>query len=272
MKHLLVATLGAVFVLGLATSPAAADDPIVSRSSALNPIPADYVPLTPEQAVIAAAKDAHKAQSAAWFAAHPPSTGPEPMCPCGDPGPYPYQATAGTVAHQQETDIYCGPASTQTVELYTRGIQDSQPDIAAYQHTDIDGSTYVWRERDGLNHFVALPANFVYLYVQPVDGDDWYLMVQEDIGYYGMPQVASTAPHDPGALHWLPSWPNAITAGHYVVVNGYVSNSYSTGSVSYNDSSGGFGGGTGTYSTSTGVMWYTITKGNAQHDPGWVIW
>jgi hypothetical protein len=112
----------------------------------------------------------------------------------------------------------------------------------------------------------------VYAENQPADGIDWYAKVQEDIGNFGLPQVVSTAPHDPDALYYLPSWPNAITAGHYVVIYGYNANTYASGSVSYDDSSGGYGGTTGAFGTSTGEMWYVITKGNPNHAPGWIIW
>jgi hypothetical protein len=193
----------------------------------------------------------------------------------GDPGgSWPLSSDLSVQARQQEKSYYCGPASTQEVQWFRNGSYSFQTTIAAYENTDNDLSTYVWRARCGLNNYVALPSGFVYAEYQPPTDGSWWARLQEDVSGYAMPQVVTVAPHDPGTSQWLPSWPNAIVAGHYIVLRGYYGYNYGDAgsSVTYVDSSAGYSGGTGVYTTSAAIMRFVIVRGNAQHASNWIIW
>jgi len=264
----------AALALSLVTSVPASADPPGPYLALNNNDPASA--LSPQERATLAAKERlfqdhwrqhRKIQSAGG--------GPSPYSIPNPGGSWPLSVTLGVSPKQQELYYYCGPASTQAVESYSKqGSFHSQGTIAVTENTNNDLSTYVWRDRVGLNTYVQMPSGFVYAEYQPASDGEWWARLQEDIAGYGLPQVVTVAPHDSDATAWLPSWPNAITAGHFIVLGGYYgyNSSDSGASVTYADSSGGFSGGTGTYSTSSTTMRYVIVKTNAQHAGNWIIW
>lgn len=230
---------------------------------------------TPSELAILRVKEAlfqqHWAQQRA---AHPDAGRVSAFSVPNPGGSWPFSGSLSVAAKQQEKYYYCGPASTQAVEAFRNGSYHSQTTIAGTEQTDAYGFTYVYLDRTGLNTYVSQPSGFIYAEYQPASDGEWWARLQEDVAGYSMPQVVTVAPHDPGVSVWLPSWPTAITAGHYVVVSAYSGYNYSDAgsSVTYVDSSAGFSGGTGVYSTSATTMRATILEGNAQHAANWIIW
>jgi hypothetical protein len=188
-----------------------------------------------------------------------------------------------TYARQQTKSFYCGPASVEVISNFAWAVGSSsnkwsqQYISTTWTLTDDNGQTSPYYERQGLNGAVGShhPSGFTYSYYQITSGADWQGKMVEDIGVESMPLAASVAPHDPGQTYYLPSWPNAITAGHWVAVNGYYLNNWDGSlapTVYYDDSSAGYGGNTGSYATPSLVMYTVIMKSNADHSPKYIVW
>lgn len=272
----------AVLVLVLHVSPALAEDGIVVSSiPAFDPRDPAAQPTASELKLLAAKQMRHEELEAAhkaWLQ----SACPTGVCPNSVPGDgggsYPYSVTLFIPALQQQYCNWCGPATTQAIQLWNNDMawSNSQSTIATYEETCFPPSTcgtYVYKNRQGLNNYVQpQPANFIYWEYQPTSDGDWWAKLQTGIGGYGMPQVATVAPHDINAAASLPSWPTEVNAGHYIVIDGYTGYTFAGGSVHYTDSSSGCAGGTGSYSTSSETMRYVIVKANDNHPSNWVIW
>jgi len=265
----IIALVTVILLLSVSSITAFADD---GPSKALNPRDPQAKRTASERAVIAAKEERlndHWAAQRRWLDAKGGIT----TMSIPDPGgSWPYSRTLSVSPRQQEQWYWCGPASTQAVQLFRNGSMSSQYTIAVFQNTINDGQTYVWRERDGLNNFVSKPAGFTYLEYQPPTDGHWWVRLQEDIADASMPMVVSVSPHDPDSALWIPSWPSAVWAGHYIVLTGYTGYNYAGGSVTYIDSSAGFSGGTGTYSTTSETMRYAIVKSSPYHAGNWIIW
>jgi len=105
-------------------------------------------------------------------------------------------------------------------------------------------------------------------------GSMWHSLLRTDINQYGMPQVVSVAPKDPGFGYFLESWRNAAAqfAGHYIVLNGWTGiwDNTSMPIVNYADSA------VGTYGTASQDpafdMWQLILKTNVNKSGVYVGW
>jgi hypothetical protein len=199
------------------------------------------------------------------------------------PGPV---GSVSTYYRNQVKNIYCGPAAIQVVSNYAWGIYSSSQSTNKYTqqyisdtwtHTDLNQSTGPSTVAYGLDGAMGThhPSGFTYAAYQVTSGADWHGRLVTDIATYAMPMTPGVAPHDPGVLDYLPSWPTAHTAGHWVTAYGYymaVWDGTRNPGVSYDDGSAAYGGGSGSYSTSSYVIYQTIMKGNVSHTPGWIVW
>lgn len=175
---------------------------------------------------------------------------------------------------------YCGPAAVQVISNHAWNMPSgtnkySQQYISdTWTNTDADGQTFVWRELLGLNGSTAGRYPWPYDDEYVSSGAEWHNYVVVDATDWNMPSVAGVAPHDPNFGYYLISWPNAITAGHYIVTRGwlYLWDGTRTPIVYYNDGSGGYGGSDGQFSDPAFDIYQTIKKSNPQHSEGWIIW
>lgn len=225
---------------------------------------------------------------------------PMPPCypdPCPTPAPTPAPTPTGppsskaldTRARQQINSYYCGPASGQVVVNWSRGIVIStttktgaedpalnwkkQSTIAGYMGTTTSGTGGAALAA-GLNNPNAVKkpvADWVYDYVSTGSLLNFHSMVVTDIATFRMPLVLATAPHQANAgSNFLASWPSVRDgAHHWITLRGY---SGLPGSASptmgYNDSSGGYGGGTGAYVDLVSVLWQV----NDWNQGGHIVW
>ncbi len=259
---------------------ALADDPIIPSIPYMDPHDPKWQP-APEVRPILAVKHA---QTEIWLAQQRAFLAK--ACPTGTctdagvgGGTYPYSMTLHVLAFQQQYCNWCGPATTQAVQYYRNGGYDTQSTIASYSGTCFPPytcGTIVGNDVTASNHFVSLPSGFAYEWYTTSSGGDWWGKLQTDIYGYFMPQVVTVAPHDSDSTLYLPSWPTAVTnppgAGHYVAVDGYTGYNFSGGSVHYTDSSANCVGSTGSYSTTSDTMYYTILKSNQNHAGNYIIW
>ncbi len=214
----------------------------------------------------------------------PPSATPPP--PTATP---PTTRMLETRARQQTTYYNCGPAAGQVVINYSRGIvvfnrtkagaEDAsinwrkQSTIAGWMNTTVNGTGGA-SIAAGLNRSDAVlkpVSNWVYIYDNSGTRSNFHNMVITDIATFGMPLVAATAPHQAsaGANH-LASWPDVYDgAHHWITVRGYTGLPGTTGpTMSYNDSSGGYGGSTGTFTDLVSVLWQV----NDWNQGGHLVW
>src|SRR5207244_5533506 len=191
---------------------------------------------------------------------------------------------------QQINYYYCGPAAGQVVINWSRGIvvfnrtragaEDTtinwrkQSTIGAWMKTTADGT-------GGANIAAALNRSdavlkpvpdWIYMYDDSGTRTNFHSIVVTDVATYGMPVVLATAPHqaDAGA-NYLTSWPDVYDgAHHWVTIRGYTGlpGSSAPPTMSYNDSSGGFGGSTGTFTDYVSVLWQV----NDWNQGGHLVW
>ena len=211
--------------------------------------------------------------------------------PCDDPGPWPAEGPPAskvllTKARQQINNYFCGPASGQVVINWSRGIisgnndgQDpttnwrKQSKIAEWMNTTTAGTGGA-NLAAGLNHpnAVLKPApEWIYSYADTGSPQKFHNKVVTDIAGWNMPLILATAPHLSGAgQYFLESWPNvAPGAHHWIVIRGY--DGLWGGPdpiIRYQDSSAGFGGGTGAYDDFSSVMWQV----NDWNQGGHIVW
>jgi len=212
----------------------------------------------------------------------PPPTAPPPPAP-------PSSRMLETRARQQINYYYCGPAAGQVVINWSRGIvvfnrtragaEDTtinwrkQSTIGAWMKTTADGT-------GGANIAAALNRSdavlkpvpdWIYLYDDSGSRTNFHSIVVTDVATYGMPVVLATAPHqaDAGA-NYLTSWPDVYDgAHHWITIRGYTGLPGSSApTMSYNDSSGGFGGSTGTFTDYVSVLWQV----NDWNQGGHLVW
>jgi hypothetical protein len=265
------ATILAAIAAGLAASPAVADGPI---SGDLAPV-GTLVPFTPEEQAIIDSKLATAALLAAQRTDADAPLGPDPcygdergnlICP-------PFYVILNTHYRHQKNWYFCGPASVQVVSNYswglTTGYKYTQQHISdTWTHTTSSSGTTVSRERIGLNGASVLPEGFIYSEYHlsgttTEAGLDWYNKLRADIDQWEMPQAENVAPHNPGQTYFLSSWPNPVTAGHWVVANGWDGTwdgvlSHSDGTVSYEDGSDGYSGSDGRFWDPARSVFYTV--------------
>ena len=210
---------------------------------------------------------------------------------CDHPGPWPAEGPPVskvllTKARQQINNYYCGPASGQVIINWTRGITSGNNDgedpttnwrrqskIAEWMRTTTAGTGGA-NLAIGLNHPNAVlkpAAEWVYSYANTGSPQNFHNKVVTDVAGWGMPLILATAPHLSGAgINFLESWPNvAPGAHHWIVVRGYDGLWGSPSPViRYQDSSGGFGGGTGAYKDFSSVVWQV----NEWNQGGHIVW
>lgn len=192
-------------------------------------------------------------------------------------------------ARQQDTNIYCGPATVQVVSNYAWGIFSNTQNHFTQEHisdtwvkADANGGTSASTEKAGMNGSTSghRPCHgstcFVYDDYQVTSGYDWHAKIITDIHDWNMPLTAAVAPHDVGYAYFLTSWPNANTTGHWIAIRGYYGayDGTSAAYVYYADSSGnGMGGSTGLFGDPSLVVYKTLIKQNPIHKQGrWIVW
>lgn len=273
--RMMLITIAALAMIGASVAPAAADTPTGSRDFA--PV-GRLIPFTPaEQAMIAQKHAVTAVLMANLDAASVTPQGPDPCLPDerGNQHCAPYYGTLATNYRHQQNSYFCGPAAVQVVSNYTWGTgltnKYSQSSISTtWTHTTSSAGTSVSRERIGLNGASVLPGGFIYEEflmsgAQVAAGDDWHDKLRVDIDGWEMPQVENVAPHNPGWTYFLASWPNAVTAGHYIVADGWDTiwnGQYGSAGaeVSYDDGSAGYSGKDGHFWDPARTVFYTIWK------------
>jgi hypothetical protein len=204
----------------------------------------------------------------------PPASGPSPA------------RTLKTNARQQNNYYFCGPASGQVVINLTRGISSTNPKgedattnwrrqskIADWMNTTSMGTGGA-NLAAGLNNTNAVlkpTADWVYSYANNGSMTAFHDKVITDIDGFGMPLILATAPHLMNAgPNFLESWPKVVDgAHHWIVLRGYDGLPGSSAQIiKYQDSSGGFGGSTGSFDDSLSVI-YNVSKAN---QGGHVVW
>ena len=209
----------------------------------------------------------------------PPATWPDPSGP-------PAEKTLLTKARQQKNNYYCGPATGQVVINWSRGITSGNNDgedpttnwrtqtkIAQWMNTTTAGTGGA-NLAAGLNHQNAVlkpVPEWIYSYVDTGSREKFHNMVVTDIAGFGMPLVLATAPHIGNAgENFLASWPKAAPgAHHWIVIRGYDGLWGSPSPrIRYQDSSAGYGGGTGAFSDYSSVVWQV----NEWNQGGHIIW
>jgi hypothetical protein len=304
-KHATIATLLTAVSVVFTTGSVAADDSKFDMSGfadGLGP-PVTY---TPQQQAIIAQKEALAAQElrapgTVYHMSHPAGrsityvyangtrVASDAMTPMvADPD----GATLGTWTRQQTKSYYCGPTAVQVVGDFVwwtgpNTVHNTQQYISdTWTKTDATRSTMVNNEVRGLNGNAGsrMPAGFIYASAREANtvagGAAWHAKLREDIGGFGMPGVASVSPKQNGAPYQLPSWQGPGTApagnyGHYIVFNTYIGKwdgASPSPWIGYDDGSGGYGGGTGSYSASAKAIYWMMWDGNPNHTPGYFIW
>jgi hypothetical protein len=269
-------------MLGPSVAPAAADGP--AGGSDYAPV-GTLLPFTPAEEAILKAKHSYVA---VWTSnlesgvATP--DGPDPCLPDerGNQHCFPLYGTLATHYRHQANYYFCGPAAVQVVSNYSWGTgttnKYSQSHISTtWTHTTSSSGTTVSRERIGLNGASVLPSNFLYEEYQLSGtqvnaGVEWNDKLRNDVDAWEMPQVENVAPHNPGWTYFLSSWPNAVTAGHYIVADGWDTiwdGHYSSSgpSASYDDGSAGYSGDDGHFWDPARTVFYTIWNHNK-----YIIW
>jgi hypothetical protein len=214
--------------------------------------------------------------------------------PCEDPSPPSWPPPGGpstaktlaTRARQQNNYYFCGPASGQVVINWSRGIISGNNDgedlstnwrrqskIAVWMSTTTAGTGGA-NLASGLNNpngVLKPTSDWAYVYADNGTMHQFFNKIITDIDGFGMPLVLATAPHMSNAgSDYLESWPREYPgAHHWIVVRGY-SGLWGDPSIiiKYQDSSGGFGGATGSFDDSLSVM-YQVSKAN---QGGHVVW
>jgi hypothetical protein len=209
--------------------------------------------------------------------------------PTPSPPALPASKVLDTRARQQINGYYCGPASGQVVVNWSRrvfittltkaGAEDpalnwkKQSTIAGYMGTTTSGTGGAALAA-GLNNANAVlkpVADWAYNYVSTGSKANFHNMVVTDIAKFAMPLVLATAPHQANAgFNYLESWPNVRDgAHHWITLRGYNGLPGTAGAtISYNDSSAGYGGGTGTYDDTVSVLWQV----NDWNQGGHIVW
>ena len=210
--------------------------------------------------------------------------GPDPCLPDGRGNQicYPLYGTLLTHYRHQANSYFCGPAAVQVVSNYSWGTGTTNKYTQSYisttwTHTSSDTGTSISRERIGLNGASVLPSNFLYEEyqlsgTQVSAGVSWNDKLIFDIDSWEMPQVENVAPHNPGWTYYLSSWPNAATASHYIVADGWDTiwdghYSSSGASAAYDDGSANYGGSDGHFWDPARTVFYTIWNDNK-----YIIW
>jgi hypothetical protein len=194
--------------------------------------------------------------------------------------------TLATRPRQQINYYFCGPASGQVVINWTRGYTSTstngedlstnwrrQSKIAEWMKTTTAGTGGA-NLAVGLNNsngVVKPTPDWLYVYADNGTKSAFYDKVITDIDGFGMPLVLATAPHLMNAgSNYLESWPKVVDgAHHWIVLRGYDGLPGSASQiVKYQDSSGGFGGSTGSFDDSLSVV-YNVSKAN---QGGHVVW
>ena len=183
--------------------------------------------------------------------------------------------TLATYARRQTKDYYCGPATAQVIINHSRGIYSSNidgenastnymkqtaiaqkltwtnPATTKIEDTDDIGQTNAYMLANGLNALAKRPYHFTYYVVATGTGSQWHSKVitetqQWHMGFGTAIKMTSNSPH-------LSSWvrvPSGVTVRHWIPIRGYrgLWDGSNTPRVYYNDSSDRQGGGTGSYS------------------------
>jgi hypothetical protein len=211
----------------------------------------------------------------------PPPPGSPP------PPPLPTAKTLATKARQQNNYYFCGPASGQVVINWTRGFTSGsfngedattnwrrQSKIADWMSTTTAGTGGA-NLANGLNNPGAVlkpTADWIYSYADIGTMQQLYGKIVTDVATYGMPLVLATAPHVSGAgQNFLESWAGYVgPAHHWIVVRGYVGawGDPTPILIQYQDSSGSYGGSTGSFDDRLSVVWQ-VSKWN---QGGHVVW
>ena len=209
-------------------------------------------------------------------------------CPngCDAGGSYPYSWSLEVRARQQYRSYWCGPAAGQIVINWSRGIiiQDQskaaaeslavnykkQSTIAGWMGTTSTDGTWGGSLASALNRSDAVlkPVSYwIYSWAPSGTLSQFMSKVLADVYAFEMPLVLPVVVHKPGSAYFLSSWPTANDAHHYVVISGYQGTSSTTSVLTFKDSSGTYGGGTGTYTDTAETMW----KANSFNN-GYVVW
>lgn len=215
--------------------------------------------------------------------------------PCEPPNPPPLppgtptSKILDTRGRQQINNYYCGPAAGQVIINYTRGISVAnlseagakdttinwklQPTIATWMRTTTEGTggATLAQGLNNSNGVVKPVPEWVYSYDPTGSLETFHRTVVTDVHVYGMPLVLATRPHQSGAgQNFLMSWPNiAHGVGHWITLRGYNGLwGSSSPRLYYNDSSGGYGGGTGAFSDLVSVLWQV----NVYNKGGNIVW
>ncbi len=128
----------------------------------------------------------------------------------------------GVNCFRQETGYWCGPANIKQVVHYYNGSSPSQSDLAKSMGTTSSSGTYVYKMAQELN---ARQSRFTYYYdhitTSTIEGPEFVSMCQDLI--YA---------HEPFILHANTKYLfiyNGTSLGHYLTVEGYHQESWSSG-------------------------------------------
>jgi hypothetical protein len=212
-----------------------------------------------------------------------------PPAPSWPPGGPPASRTLDTRPRQQINNYFCGPAAGQVVINLSRGYffttttasgaQDAslnyrkQTKVAEYMGTTTNGTGGAALAA-GLNNpnAVRKPVpEWVYSYANTGTLANFHNMVITDIAQFAMPLILATVPHKANAgVYHLKSWPNpAPGAHHWITIKGYNGLPGTSGAtMSYDDSSGGYGGATGSFADLVTILWQI----NDWNQGGHIVW
>ena len=194
--------------------------------------------------------------------------------------------TLATYARRQVKDYYCGPATAQVIINRSRGVYSSNidgqstttnyktqtyiatkltwtnPANGRVEDTDDIGQTNAYMLANGLNVLAKLPSGFAYAVVATGTGSQWHSKVITDTQQWHM--AFATAIKMTSSSQRLSSWdpiPAGVTVRHWIPIRGYrgLWDGSNTPRVYYNDSSDRQGGGTGSYSDSS-VLVYNLNQ------------
>jgi hypothetical protein len=140
--------------------------------------------------------------------------------------------------------------------------------IAGQMSTTTSGTTGA-HLATGLNSVVNHGTGFTYYYTSTGTAYELQDKVITDTAAWGLGAALPVKPHDLGATYWLTSWPNAVTAWHWLALRGYNGRYDGTRSalLYYSDSSGGYSGSTGNFSDPTYDMHYVNARNSAN-----IVW
>ncbi len=265
--------------------------PVLGAEPANGQPPNDYAAstLTPNDRQILARKAAlaHNIRGLSSInvaSAHDGVIQPDSVCPSADncdPWTPPSSYILSAYARQQPNYYYCGPAVgqvlsneswgynyTSTSGTTTTNNKYTQATIASWMSTTTSGTAGA-NLANGLNIAVNHTSGFTYYHVLTGTAYELQDKVISDTAARGLGLALPVKPHDPGATYWLTSWPNAVTAWHWIAIRGYSGryNGTRTALLYYSDSSGGYQGSTGNYSDPTLDMHYVNARNN-----GYIVW